>query len=558
MGTKQLLIILSLLIACQVTNGQVWPRYYGLPNRTEFSHDVIESYDKGYIILGNYLSQNFVQKASWIIKTDVNGEILWEKVLSNIALNKSFGLDQTLNGGFIICGGIWRQGNNFSEPFVVKLNVCGEKEWCKVFAGSPNEMPWAIDIKETSTGDIIVLVNMYGQYPEETMHLYKLDAWGNVLWKYPYASGFVHPNGANPLGSKITLTSAGKYLVTGDVYWRHPWEPGSPNYYIRPLFVLIDSLGNEEWVLPFGLNDTIIGTAKTTYEPLNNGQFISTGSYWIGSNYIKPFFMKYDILGNEISFDIEEPTNFNPDFSEGAFTRIIQKDSSIYLQGLFELQPGNVYKVVNYEIDTGIFQNPLTINSSYFHENVLDPYTLIELSDNKLLSNAKDILTTPYDNIYLAKMNSNLELDTLNPVNYTYDSLCIPGPPQSGVISLDACDIVTHMDEIPTPEEYYAGLKTIPIKVFPNPVPKAFGNVVTFGFENTEYLPPAPPSVPPNGGKWPSLRIYNIYGEKVHEERIYRGQGESRLHVGSWPRGMYIAVVVNEGRIAGRAKFVVR
>ena len=105
---------------------------------------------------------------------------------------------------------------------------------------------------------------------------------------------------------------------------------------------------------------------------------------------------------------------------------------------------------------------------------------------------------------------------------------------------------------MPSPKEYYAGSKTIPIKAFPNPVN---GGEITFEFENTEHLPP---SVPPNGGKFPSLNIYNVYGEKVHEERVYRYQGESKVNVQNWKQGIYVALIFSKGQIAGQTKFVVQ
>ncbi len=56
---------------------QTWPKYYGQSNRIDRSKDIIETYDKGYLILGGY------QAFSWLIKTDINGNILWEIIIDN-------------------------------------------------------------------------------------------------------------------------------------------------------------------------------------------------------------------------------------------------------------------------------------------------------------------------------------------------------------------------------------------------------------------------------------------------------------------------------------------
>ena len=45
------------------------------------SNWVIENYDKGYIILGTKIDY----KIGWIIKTDINGNMLWNKKLGKWA-----------------------------------------------------------------------------------------------------------------------------------------------------------------------------------------------------------------------------------------------------------------------------------------------------------------------------------------------------------------------------------------------------------------------------------------------------------------------------------------
>jgi hypothetical protein len=44
-------------------------------------HGVIESYDKGYLLLGKF-GANY-SKYNWLIKTDINGEVLWEKTIGD-------------------------------------------------------------------------------------------------------------------------------------------------------------------------------------------------------------------------------------------------------------------------------------------------------------------------------------------------------------------------------------------------------------------------------------------------------------------------------------------
>ena len=82
----------------------------------------------------------------------------------------------------------------------------------------------------------------------------------------------------------------------------------------------------------------------------------------------------------------------------------------------------------------------------------------------------------------------------------------------------------------------------VTIKVFPNPVNEG---EVTFEFGNTERH------------RNMELRCYDLLGDLVHSEKVYRYQGMSRVSTAVWPPGMYMAVIYSKGGAVGKCKFVV-
>ncbi len=143
--------------------------------------------------------------------------------------------------------------------------------------------------------------------------------------------------------------------------------------------------------------------------------------------------------------------------------------------------------------------------------------------------------------IFLHKVNENLEQDTLYPGNYTYDSLC-PRTIESGVIDLAGCDIITSIGEIPTLEEYREGLQSIPVKASPNP---ASTGEILLEMENTGLYTNM------------QLKVFDVYGKQIHSEKVYPHQGATRLDVNNWPSGMYIATIFSNGQVRGKCKVVV-
>ncbi len=418
-------------------NAQVWPKYYGQQNRHDYIVDIIESYDNGYLICGYYNSPDYSERWGWLIKTDVNGETIWEKIIENTGSRfKPASIEQNLNGEIFIVGMSFHNNKNY--PIVLKLNACGEKEWCKIFDGSPMLSPWSQDIKITPEGDIIILVNLFGSFPEESIHLFKLNSNGGVLWKKPFGIIQNHPGSEHKIGRNLLVTSDEKYLISGYGFWENPWGPA--NFYIkRPLFILVDSHGNEEWVTPFGLNDSILGSAKNVMES-SLSTFISVGFKMVGP-LDHGLLMEFDINGNELNYSTFDFSSLNSNFNEGIFHHLANKDSLFLIASFFgnsswanSIPPGEIL------MEDINFNSLNVLNYKHYTSNH-SPYQITTLSSGKYLSSSTfSHSSTDYD-IFLAKLNLNLEYDTAYTIPITYDSLCTSGAPQSGFIYLNDCAI---------------------------------------------------------------------------------------------------------------------
>ncbi|MCK4819024.1 T9SS type A sorting domain-containing protein, partial [bacterium] len=177
------------------------------------------------------------------------------------------------------------------------------------------------------------------------------------------------------------------------------------------------------------------------------------------------------------------------------------------------------------------------------HPNCLGfTYGLIKTSDSNYVSAVTYSNGYPDWDIYVYKIDENLELVPFDPTPHTYDSLCTGGI-QSGTIDLTSCFVWTNIGDAPSPKEYYESIRKIPVKAYPNPVTHG---TITFEYKNTEHH------------RNMELRCFDIYGQLVHKERVYRYQGNSIVDVGSWSKGMYVAVVYSNGLPAGQGKFVVQ
>ena len=534
---------------------QKWEHIYGNPGTDESFQALTEFYDKGYLLSG----VSKANQGTWLIKTDINGNTLYEKILvmedSDISTPICTNLSVNQHGEIICTGHINKDwpGQQWIEawPWITKMDSCMEIGWCRAFQRTFCDGSIR-DIHILDNGKIITLIDFQDWlFGESHTYIFCISPNGDLLWKQKYwiwVPGGIYFDTVKVNDLEIM---GNNYVISGDGWYHYL---GSPYIlYHGPFFLMLNSDFEAEWCRSFGTADTIEGKTFKSIA-LNDSVFIGAGvliSDGLGDQCLLMFVDKY---GNELGYKTIPNDSIGTSVAWSYIDGIERINDSLFM---VSIEVG--------DSDTSSYRGEMIIDTSArIYHKVFHPKAtggksgMIRTFDGKYAIGCSWEEADTIHDIYFYKINENLEQDTVYPGNYTYDSLC-PYQIQSEVIDISYCvTINVNIEEAPAPEDYYAGLKTIPIKVFPNPVPKAFGNVVTFRFENTEYLPPRPPSVPPKGGKDPSLRIFNIFGEKVHEERIYRGQGESRLNVSAWPQGMYIAVVVNEGRVVGRVKFVVR
>jgi len=524
---KSFNIALFLLLIAMVSNSQTMVETIFDFGDFDVVTDIIKLEDEGFIILGETTTDS-VHK-SFFIRLNDNGDTLWTKLISRIETLSIKNVKESNDGGLLLCGGI--KINDKSKPFAAKLNVCGEKEWCTVFL-TYNGSVHAKDIVETSNGDIGVIVNQYDEI--DGLYLFNLNSSGEVLWKKPVCSREKYPDSRLPLGWSIKLSSSGDFLIAGDVYWKNPWDDLFPT---RSLFAMIDNEGNEKWLLPFGINDTIHSHSLNIVEQ-PNGNFLGLGAYWSpskktsnsyylsGESTFKKKFdfefrngllMAIDPNGNELNHFIADFTEIDPAYKYQVFTDLFFVDSVAIIGGIFDDNPQfpNTGEIV---IDTSFFDDTFNVYHRVKHDNAYETISYGLTSDNKVLCASTDWHTFDDYKMYLTKLNRNLEQDSIYTATYEYDYLC-DHEIESGIIYLDDCNIVVSTDDAIDIEQN-SGISII---ISPNPAQNK--SVIKFkGVTDQTDL---------------QIRVINIFGKSIYKAALFNGQIELHLDVHSWEKGVY-------------------
>ncbi len=252
----------------------LWQRSFGrTPFKPDDGSDIIYASDGGYIIAGR--STTAQDENAYILKIDVNGNLLWDKVYGGTAGENAATIIATPDGGYVFLGSTssYKTGGAGDYDFyLVKIDASGNMVWQKNYGGSDWDRGGSI-IAAVDGG---YLLSGWTSSPEfgavaRDILLIKIDDNGNKQWQKLY--GWEHHDYA----SEVIAPSEGGYLIVGssERYYDAPMETWQPDLYI----IKIDVKGNEQWSKLYG---GLKGEGASGVRQTSDGGYIisgSTGSY---------------------------------------------------------------------------------------------------------------------------------------------------------------------------------------------------------------------------------------------------------------------------------------
>ena len=225
----------------------LWTRKYD-SNKTRF-FTVIENYEGDFLAGGRATDTSEL----YLLKTDTDGEQIFERYYSNPGLGSIRAIEDLGNGDFMIFGniGLWEDG----DILIGKMNNEGDSLWIKTVGDSLfNFCSFA---RHTDDGGYII-VGSTNIGSGDVMCLIKVDSLGDVEWFKTYSGD------SYGLGESVIETNDGGYLVVG--------------YGDYASMLLVDSLGNEIT----HIND---GNEYYSVTKSIDGDYVAAGAKWHGEYY---------------------------------------------------------------------------------------------------------------------------------------------------------------------------------------------------------------------------------------------------------------------------------
>jgi hypothetical protein len=277
------------LIKTDANGNKLWERTFGGIN-DDYGESVQQTSDGGYIIAGYTYSYGAGGSDVYLIKTDANGNKLWESTFGGINDDYGESVQQTSDSGYIISG-IYGYSSSDADLYLIKTDANGNKLWDKIFGG-PND-DYGKSVQQTSDGGYIVVGVKDASFSYSGDHRYisigdvylvKTGASGDKLWEKTYGTW-----GTGEVGLSVRQTSDGGYAISG---WKESYLSSYDVYLIKT-----DSSGNELWEKTYGgPNDDYGDSVQQT----SDGGFVISGltkSYGAGGSDV--YLIKTDANGNK-------------------------------------------------------------------------------------------------------------------------------------------------------------------------------------------------------------------------------------------------------------------
>jgi len=469
-----------------------------------------------------------------------------------------------VDSGYIVTG---TTGDSLNEYWLVvaimKIDQLGNKQWIKLLRDSISEYDNGQPGSLIKTFDCNYAFSGTSRNYENSMidraTLWKLDTNWNLIWNKEYGN---IDNIADTMnyGRQVKQTVDSGYIIGGEQYY------SSSRAISKMLIIRTDKYGNKEWESTFSYSGNVINRGYSVIQTTDSGFAIGGFKYTPGHPETgDPIVIKTDSIGNQ-----QWLKNIGGPYLDNKAMLCLGKDGSIiaattYADSMFGND--NAYRRIHIvKIDnlgnivwdkkygkSTIYNYLNNIRSISNGDLIITGSVITDFPHNsgwimKVTNNGDSLWYRLYDNLYGDKSENNL-YDVIPTIDNGFLSCgyVFPMQPDTGtqdawVIKLDSigCDTPGCDTTVSIPEIAYKNTED-ELYIYPNPA----SNVLNMQYPIMNYECRS------------ILEIFDIFGRKVKEIKIPKGQQQLNVNVSKWRNGLYIAVLKDDKKFIAKRKFVV-
>ncbi|MBW8049105.1 MAG: hypothetical protein FVQ77_01945 [Cytophagales bacterium] len=278
----------------------LWSKTYG-GIHNDYAYDILETKDRGFLILGETKSFGAGSFDVFLIKIDTRGNLQWSKTYGGRSTDVGRSIIPTKEGGYIIVGESKSFGAGDFDFYLIKIDKYGKLKWTKTYGGTGKD--YGRSIQQTITGGYIISGSSFSfghGGKEEDAYLIKTDAYGKVSWSKIIG-------GKNPDYALSVLAKNDEYIISG---YTDNYGHGEADVFLSKL----NSSGSIIWYKTYGGTNTDYGFC--VQKTADQGFIIIGESSNYGAKEADVYLIKTDQDGNSGGCNEKKnhpKKNFEPD-----------------------------------------------------------------------------------------------------------------------------------------------------------------------------------------------------------------------------------------------------
>jgi hypothetical protein len=227
------------LVKTDALGNHVWNHTYGGPVN-DIGASVVQTSDGGYLMVGSTYSFGAGGSDFWLVKTDGAGNHQWNHTYGGIAPDQGTSVIQTPDGGYAAAGNTQSFGSGLEDMWLVKTDKQGNHVWNHTYGGSDSE--WCYQVAQSADGFVMAgATSSFALGPSDAW-LVKADRFGNILWNHTYGGAeeergyslIQTRDGGYAIAGYTASIGAGQpdlWLVKTDAWGNHQWNQTQGGHY---------------------------------------------------------------------------------------------------------------------------------------------------------------------------------------------------------------------------------------------------------------------------------------------------------------------------------------
>lgn len=194
------------IVQYNIKGDRVWDRYFP---EGYYLRNIVRCSSGGYAAVGIATPVVAADNEFWLLKIDEKGEHVWNSTFVKTDDDHAWGLVETPDGGFLLCGSSHEMPGGTLDVWIIKTDSDGNHVWNRTY-GYPSHNDGGYSIVTTVGGGYVLAGYTEGSGTASSdAWLLGIDEEGNQLWNRTYG-------GTNDyIAYGVIQLSSGDYAITG-------------------------------------------------------------------------------------------------------------------------------------------------------------------------------------------------------------------------------------------------------------------------------------------------------------------------------------------------------